>query len=85
MPPPDGGVRFENQGEEFGSPPDRSGGFNLSALFVKWGLVSSVREAQYVLLAITIVAVLVGVFFFYSASTGNDVPTEPVYYGAIEQ
>ncbi len=69
-------VSFENQGEEFGSPP-RSGGFSLSGLLVKWGLVSSRQEAQYVLLAIGVLAFVIAVYFFVSLSGGDTLPPPP--------
>ncbi len=77
MPPQNGGVRFENQGEEFGAPPDRSGGFDLSALFVKWGIVSSPKEAQVILITIAIIAALIAVFFFVRSGGSNTPPPPP--------
>lgn len=66
MPPNDSGVRFENQGEEFGAPPTRSGGFDMSDKLVTWGLVASRQEAQYVLIAIAVVIFIVAGYFLFS-------------------
>jgi hypothetical protein len=77
MPPQGNGVQFENQGDEFGRPPQRSGGFDLTGKLVQWGLVSSPQEAQYVLLAVAIVVVLIaGYFIFHSG--GSSVPPPPI-------
>ena len=47
--PPDQKVRFDDQGDEFGAPPSRKGGMDITGMLVRWGLVSSSQEAQYVL------------------------------------
>ena len=73
MPPQDNGVRFENQGDEYGPAPVRSGGFDLRGMLVRWGLVSSTQEAEYVLIAVAVVALLIAAFFFFRG-TGNSAP-----------
>lgn len=78
MPPnSEGGMRFEDQGDEFGAPPERSGGFDLSGKLVAWGLVSSRQEAQYVLIAIAVLAFVGAAFFMIRGSTGNLPPPPP--------
>ena len=53
-------MRFENQGEEFGRPPTESG-VDFTGKLVKWGLVSSRQEAQYVLVGIAVLAIILAV------------------------
>ncbi len=77
----DGEVRFENQGEEFGTPPERSAGFDLSGKLMSWGLVSSRQEAQYVLIAIAVLA-LIGTFFALRGSGGSLPPPPPTSISA---
>ena len=86
MPPQGSGVRFENQGEEFGRPPQEKEGFDILGKLVSWGLVSNRAEAQYVLMAVIVVALLIAVYFLYQAfAGGSDVPTQPVYYGTTQK
>ena len=76
MPPQGNGVQFDNQGDEYGRPPQRSSGFDLTGKIVQWGLVRSRDEAQYVLIAVAVVALLVAGFFVFH-SGGSSVPPPP--------
>lgn len=76
MPPEGNGVQFQNQGEEFGAPP-RESGTDLTGALVAWGLVSSRKEAQYVMIGVAILAFIVAVFFFGRAVAGGDAPPPP--------
>ena len=73
--PPQGNVQFENQGDEFGRPPQRSGGFDITGKLVEWGLVSSLQEAQYVLMAVGVAALLIAGFFIFHS--GSNIPPPP--------
>lgn len=75
-------VRFENQGEEYGAPPQESSGFDLTGTMVQWGLVPSRTEAQYVLIGIAIVAFFVAVFFLFTSIGGHSTPPLPPAYDA---
>ena len=57
----------EDQADEFGRPPSRSSS-DFTGKLIKWGLVSSRQEAEYVMIGIGI-AVAVLAFFVYR-STG---------------
>jgi hypothetical protein len=76
MPPQDSGVRF-NEGDDYGAPPQRSEGFDLTGKLVSWGLVSSREQAQYVLIAVAVIAVLVAGYFFMGSISGGSVPPPP--------
>lgn len=65
MPPEGSNVRFEDQGEEFGRPPEERRGIDLAGRLVEWGIVSSPDQAQYVLIGISAVALLVSVYLFF--------------------
>jgi len=60
-------MRFEDQGEEFGPPPQRSSGFDLTGLIIKWGLVSSRKEAEYVMIGVGVVALLAAAYFVFTS------------------
>lgn len=78
MPPQGNGVQFENQGDEFGSPPVRAQGFDLTGRLVNWGIVSSKQEAQYVLIAVVVALLLVAGFFIFHSGGGSAPPPIPV-------
>jgi hypothetical protein len=78
MPPEGNGVRFENQGDEFGRPPQRAGTFDLTGKLVEWGLVKSNQEAQYVLLAVAVVLLLIAGYFIFHSGSGTVPPPPPV-------
>jgi len=74
MPPE---VRFENQGEEFGAPPQASAGFDLTGKMIQWGLVSSRQEAEYALGGTAVVALLIAIYFFWSGFASEAPPPPP--------
>lgn len=77
-------MQFDNSSNEFGTPVQEKPGTDITGKLIKWGLVSTRQEAEYVLMAIGIIA-LVGSFFMYrSLSGGSDVPTTP-NYGTVQQ
>lgn len=78
MPSGDSGVRFEDQGNEFGRPPQPTSGFDLTGKLVEWGLVSSATEAQYVLVVIAALALLISAYFFFHSGGGSLPPPPPV-------
>lgn len=78
-------MRFEDNQNEFGRPPTASGGLDVSGLLVKWGIASSRQQAEYILLVIGAVClILAGYLFFFSGGSTQDVgpryadPTAPV-------
>ncbi|MDP2648602.1 MAG: hypothetical protein Q8P19_01740 [bacterium] len=70
------GIQFENQGEEFGTPPQKSG-FDLASRMVSWGLVSSRKEAEYAMIGVAALALLIAAFFFFRGVGGGSVPPPP--------
>ena len=67
-------IQFENQGEEYGPPPKRFAGFDMTALLLKWRVVSSRHNAEYVLMGVALVAVVLALFFFFHAVSA---PSQP--------
>ena len=82
MPPQNGGVQFENQGEEFGRPPERASAFDLTGMLVQWGVVSSRQQAEYVLIGIGVFAFAVAIFIYFGSSGSSSVPMQPNYGNA---
>ena len=70
-------MQFENQGDEFGTPPQQSAGFDLTGKLVEWGLVSSTSEAQYVLIGVAVVALLAAAYFLFGFGGGSSLPPPP--------
>ncbi len=50
---------------------------DITGKLVAWGLVSSRTEAQYVMIGIAALALVVAVFFFGRAVAGGDAPPPP--------
>ena len=74
MPPQDNGVQFSSEGDDYGAAPQRSEGFDLTGKLVNWGLVSSREEAQYVLIAVAVIAILVAGYLVIHSLGGNSAP-----------
>ena len=83
MPPQERGVQFENQGEEFGRPPQASSGFDLTGKLVQWGLVSNATEAQYALIGLAVIALLIAGFFLFGFGGGSNIPPPPPVASSI--
>ena len=78
MPPQQGQVRFDSDSQnEFGAPPQREGGMDIVGGLVSAGLVKSRQEAQYVLVAIAVLALVVGAYFFFHSFGGGSAPPPP--------
>lgn len=71
-------MQFETNPNEFGRPPVQGKGFDLTGKLIGWGLVSSRKEAEYVLIAVAVVALLAAFYFFTSSSGGVQVK-DPIY------
>ena len=71
-------MQFQSDSEnEFGRPPVASG-FDMSGLLIKWGVASSRQQAEYILITVGVICLIIaGYFFFYSG--GSDAPIGPVY------
>lgn len=52
----EGDVKFDDGTEEFGAPPARAQGTDLTGKIVTWGLAKNREQAQYILGAIGLVA-----------------------------
>jgi hypothetical protein len=70
-------LQFDNQNNEFGRPPEASGGFDLSGKLISWGLVSNRKEAEYALMAVGAFALLLAGYLFFSSS-GSTPPPPPI-------
>lgn len=71
-------MQFDMNPNEFGRPPVQDRGFDIASKLVAWGLVSSRKEAEYVLIAVAVIA-LVGAFYFLTSGSGGVQIKEPIY------
>jgi hypothetical protein len=61
---------FEDQKDEFGPPPSRAEGFDLTGMLVRRGVAPDRTQAEYILIGLAIAAVVIGaVVWFYHASS----------------
>ena len=65
-------MKFEEQADEFGRPPQQSAGADLTGKIVAWGLASNRQQAEYILLGIGIAAFLLALYFIFSGGSGSD-------------
>jgi len=69
-----GEMRFEDDANEFGRPPARETGSSMTNALMRWGLVSTEKEGQYVLLAVGAIAVMAAIYFFMTSGGGAPPP-----------
>ncbi len=55
-------------------------GFDMSGMLVKWGIATSRQQAEYVLIAIGIVCLLVAVYMLWCGSSAPRPPLPPNPY-----
>ncbi len=67
------------QQNEFGRPPEVSSGTDWTAKIISWGLASNRQQAEYVMIGIAVLALVLAFFLYRGLSGGSSVPTEPVY------
>lgn len=75
-----GDIQFNDGTSEFGAPPTRgtAGGTDLTGKLVTWGLAKDRQQAQMIMAAVAVVALLgAGYLAFFTG--GTDVPTAPVF------
>ena len=54
-------------------------GADFTGKLIKWGFVSTRQEAQYALIGVAIVVLVLAYVLYGRLSGGSSVPTEPVY------
>ena len=75
---PTGDLQFNSdQQNEFGPPAQtRQQGTSLTDKLIQWGLASNAQQAQYVLIALGVIALIVA--FFLMRGGGGGVPPPPI-------
>jgi hypothetical protein len=77
-----GELQFDDQTNEFGVPPKRSEGSDITGKIIAWGLAKDRAQAQTVLAIIGGVALLIAAYLmFFSGGGSADVPATPNYGG----
>ncbi|OGG50822.1 hypothetical protein A2763_00590 [Candidatus Kaiserbacteria bacterium RIFCSPHIGHO2_01_FULL_54_36] len=74
-----GDMQFQTDDQnEFGAPQSFADKPGVTGKLVEWGLASSVQQAEYILITVGAVCILIaGYFFFFSG--GSSIPVQPVY------
>lgn len=65
-------LQFDTPENEFGRPPTREQGFDLTGKLVEWGMVGSREQGTYILIGIAALAIVVALYFL--GSGGSDAP-----------
>lgn len=63
---------------EFGAPQSFADTSGVTDKLVQWGLASSAQQAEYILIGIGVVCLLIASYFFFF-SGGSSVPPGPIY------
>lgn len=68
-------LRFDTPDNEFGRPPEKEQGTDITGKFVEWGLASDRQQASYILMILG--AIAIGIALFFLLRGGGDVPPPP--------
>ena len=68
-------VSFEDQGDNFGRPSKFLEAFDLGALLIKWRIASTRQQAQYILIGVILVAIMLAFFVYHVAAPSYTGPT----------
>jgi len=68
-------VSFEDQGDNFGRPSKFLEAFDLGALLIKWRIASTRQQAQYILIAVALGAIMLAFFVYHVATPSYTGPT----------
>jgi hypothetical protein len=68
-------IQFDTNADEFGAPPQEHSGWDLTEQIVSLGLAQTKEQAEYVLIVLGLIALIVAGFFFFSG--GSSVPPPP--------
>ena len=63
-----GELRFDSEGDEFARPVSQNAKTDLTGMFIQWGLVSNRQQAEYLMIALAIVIVIIAVFVYRSTA-----------------
>jgi hypothetical protein len=72
-------IQFETNPNEFGRPPEVSSGADITGKLVEWGLASNRTQAEYILITIAVISLLIAVYLFFFSGGGGNVPSTPNY------
>jgi len=67
-------LQFDTNPNEFGAPPRGESGTDITGKLVEWGLAADRQQAEYVLIAAGILALILAAFFFFSGDSTTPPP-----------
>jgi hypothetical protein len=77
-------VSFEDRGDTFSRLPKFLETFDLGALLIKWRIASTQQQAQYILIGVALVAIVLA-FFIYNLTTPSYTGPTPAQIKQIQQ
>jgi hypothetical protein len=67
-------LQFDGSANEFGAPPSQSIGTDITGKIVAWGLASNREQAQYVLVGVVAVLLVLAFILYKMVSGGSSAP-----------
>ena len=64
-------LQFNDQQDEFGRPPQASAGTDFTGKLVSWGLASNRQQAEYIMMGLAVLVVLIAGYFFFSGGESS--------------
>ncbi len=58
-------MQFDTPDDEFGRPPEQKPGIDIMGKLVSWGLAKDRQQAQYVLLGVAVVAIVLALIIYF--------------------
>lgn len=70
-------MQFNDGADEFGAPPVRSVGTDITGKLVTWGLAGSRQQAEYILMVVGAIALLTALYFMFFGGSSSAPPLLP--------
>ncbi|MCE9541446.1 hypothetical protein K8R03_02705 [Candidatus Kaiserbacteria bacterium] len=70
-------MQFNDSADEFGRPPVQSMGSDITGKLVSWGLAQDRKQAEYILMAVGALALLLALYFLFFKGGSSAPPLLP--------
>jgi hypothetical protein len=71
-------IQFDTNPSEFGTPPQGKPGWDLTGQIVSLGLAKTREQAEYLLIGVAVLAIIIAAYFLFH-SGGGEMSRTPVY------